>query len=141
MTYTLAEFNEAGAALCKYLPGMNIHTAICWVKAEQGENHNMLGVTYYVGGKQHLYKYATFDEGARAAVAIILKSSLYAGIRASLKRNSIHDQLRAIALSPWHTGKGGTIDPYYGPLFKQWGYNVYSVKESDEEPISQEAEV
>jgi len=133
VSYTRNELKAAGAALAKALPGLNIHAAILWARAEQGANHNILGVTYYVDGRQRLNTYPDFDTGARAAAAIILASPQYAGIRKALTRNDIHDQLRAIAMSPWHCGAGGLkknggIDPYYAKLFTEWKYNVYSAR-------------
>lgn len=130
MSYTLKQKNEAAAALCRAFPGMNVHTAVVWATAEAGENFNILGVTYYVLGRQRLRKYNSWDEGAQAAAKIIYADPMYKGIVQSLKKNDIHDQLYAIAHSPWHVGqkglkKNGGIDPYYARVFKDMGYDVY----------------
>jgi hypothetical protein len=130
MSYSLYDKNQAAAAMVKAFPGMNLHTAVVWVTAEQGDNHNILGVTYYDKlHRQRLYKYGTFEEGAAAAAKIIFADPQYANVVASLKRNDIHDQLYAIARCPWHLGanglkKAGGVDPYYLRIFKEMGYDV-----------------
>jgi hypothetical protein len=120
---------QAAKALVKALPGMNIHAAVCWITAEQGDYHNMLGVTVYVNGRQTLVHYANFDESAQAVAKRLKSDTQYAGIIKSLERNDIHDQLSAIARSPWHLGAGGLakaggLDPYYARVFKSLGYDV-----------------
>lgn len=112
-------------ALVKYLPGLNIGVARAWAKAEVGD-YNNLGIMD-APGKPH--RYATPEEGAKAAADLINSSSNYAGIRSSLSSTNPNIQASAIATSPWHLGKAGLrrvngIDPYYARIFKGFGFII-----------------
>jgi hypothetical protein len=113
----------------KALPGLNVHSAICWITAEQGDYNNMLGVMVYIDGHPVLKHYPSFTEAAQSVARRLRTDPQYAGIIKSLERNDIHDQLYAIARSPWHLGAGGLkkaggVDPYYSRIFKSLGYDV-----------------
>lgn len=106
MTYTANQMNQAVAALVKAIPGLQPDVARAWVTAEQGVNYNILGVTYTdSSGKQRLYSYSSWDQGAQAA-AHLIATGPYGGVRAALKTGSSQKEAAAIIASPWN-------HPYY----------------------------
>lgn len=110
--YTAARVDYLASYLQQLMPGMTHDAAVKWIKAEQGVNGNVLGVTYNDSTGQHLYQYQSQEAGLRAAVSLINRSSNYSGIRTSLSTGSTVQQLIAIASSPWNGGhyrNGGTF--------------------------------
>lgn len=85
-----------------------------WVTAEQGENNNILGVTYATPTGRSLYRYRSLAEGARAAADLVARLPAYAGLRAALRPGvSTGDQLAALIASPWNRPNS----PYYRRMF------------------------
>lgn len=108
--YTPARIDYLASYLQQLLPGLNHDVAVKWIRAEQGVNGNVLGVTYSDASGQHLYRYSSQEAGLRAAVALLHANPAYHSILASLGRSSVA-QLTAIAASPWaHKG-------YYAKAF------------------------
>jgi hypothetical protein len=106
MSYTPAEIAQAAALLVQRIPGLTPAAATIWVTAEQGDNNNIIGVTYNAGGQQHLYQYSTLAQGALAA-GNLWGARIYAPFRAAVAATSDPaKQLQAIAASPWN-------HPYY----------------------------
>jgi hypothetical protein len=106
MSYTPAEIAQAAALLVQRIPGLTPVAATTWVTAEQGDNNNIIGVTYMAGGQQHLYQYSTLAQGALAA-GNLWGARIYAPFRAAVAATSDPaKQLQAIAASPWN-------HPYY----------------------------
>ena len=102
MAYSAVRIDAAARLLQAALPGLHYDVARAWVRAEQGANNNVLGVTYYSGGHQHLYTYPTMALGIAAAARLVLTSGHYGGIRQSLKGGSSAQQAAAIVNSPWN---------------------------------------
>ena len=101
--------------------GLHTDVLAAWVNREKGINNNILGVTS--GGS--LVKYPSQTAAADATAALLMRSSNYAGIRASLQGTS-EQQALAIAQSPWRLGgsglaKQGGTDPYYYKGFVEAG--------------------
>lgn len=106
MSYTPAQMQAAVDALVAAMHGLRPDVARAWATAEQGVDYNILGVTYRdAAGQQHLFRYASWDEGARAAARLVATGP-YAGIRAALASGSSQAQAAAIIASPWN-------HPYY----------------------------
>lgn len=111
--------------------GLTYDAAYKWATAEVGANNN-LGIM--VNGKPA--SYATPQEGAQAAAALINSAPQYAGIRASIGTGTTAE-LDAIAHSAWHQGYvGGTyadavagkplaLDSYYAGVFGMGGTADY----------------
>lgn len=99
--YTAARIDYLARYMQTQLPGLSYDAAVKWIRAEQGENGNVLGVTYRDASGQRLYQYQSQEAGIRAAVALIKSSGNYSGIRGSLGQDTA-SQLRAIAASPWN---------------------------------------
>lgn len=100
--------------------GLSWNAARAWTQAEVGDSNN-LGIMTNVMGQRVPKRFATPEEGAKAAADLINSSPLYAGIRASVGKSD-ENQLRAIASSPWHLGptglaKAGGVDSYYSRIF------------------------
>lgn len=115
--YTPARVDYLARYLQTQLPGLNYELAVKWIKAEQGENGNVLGVTYdaapgTTGYQGTLYRYPTQEEGIRQAAALVKRSGNYAGIRASLGQ-SYTAQAQALVASPWNVRNSR----YYARLF------------------------
>lgn len=106
MSYTPEQMNEAVSALVDKIGGLHSDVARAWATAEQGANHNILGVTYTDKNGQHLYTYPSFAAGAQGAANLINGSSYYAGIRHALANGNSAAQAAAIIASPWN-------HPYY----------------------------
>lgn len=106
MSYTPAQMDAAVAALVRQIHGIHPDVARAWATAEQGVNYNILGVTYIgTDGKQHLYKYNSWDAGAAGAYSLIIHGP-YGGIRVALASGTSQQQAAAIIASPWN-------HPYY----------------------------
>lgn len=101
--YTQARIDYLASYLQTLLPGMTHDAAVKWIRAEQGVNGNVLGVTYTGSdGKQRLYTYSSQEAGLRAAASLVKGSSNYTGIVGSLASGNTTSQLMAIAASPWN---------------------------------------
>lgn len=114
-------------ALTRELPGLNYTVALAWTTAEVGSNNN-LGI---MRGPGKPASYATPEQGAAAAAALIRTSPYYSGIMASLAGGSPQQQAMAIAQSPWHLGptglrNAGGTDPYYARIFSGFGFTFPS---------------
>jgi hypothetical protein len=105
MAYTGAQIDAAAAALARAAAGLHLDVAHAWVTAEQGDDNNMVGVTYTDASGQHLYQYPSLTAGAQAA-AHLIATGPYAGIRAALATGDSQRQAQAIIASPWN-------HPYY----------------------------
>lgn len=109
-----------------------------WVTAEQGEDNNILGVTYSTPTGRALYDYPDLAAGARAAANRVATLGIYAPLRASLRPGvSTGDQLAAIIASPWNrpnspyyrrafTGETGGV-PYVAPASSSVGSSSVTV--------------
>ena len=113
MSYTRSMIEQAVDVLTRRIPGLTREAAAVWVRAEQGVNNNVLGVT---DGRGHLFSYPTLVAGAAAAAALFNNSSYYVKARRDVAGSSDPGaQLRAIAASPWNGGhyKNSTVfKPY-----------------------------
>jgi hypothetical protein len=110
MAYTTAQMNAATGALVSAIHGLHPDVARAWASAEQGVNYNILGVTYVKDGRQHLFTYGSWGEGAQAA-AHLIATGPYGGVRSALAGGTSAQQARAIIASPWNhpyysTGRG-----------------------------------
>lgn len=111
--YTKSEIEQAVAVLTAKIKGLTTEAARVWVRAEQGQGNNVLGVT---DGRGHLYSYPSVAAGAEAAARLFNTSRYYASARAIVAGTaSASTQLRAIAASPWNGGhyrKSTAFAPY-----------------------------
>lgn len=105
MAYTGAQMDAAVAALCAAIHGLKPEVARAWATAEQGVAYNILGVTYTDATGQHLFRFASWTQGAQAA-AHLIATGPYAGIRSALATGDAAQQASAIIASPWN-------HPYY----------------------------
>ena len=106
MSYSPSQLAAAAAALVAEVHGLRADVARAWAEAEQGVRYNIVGVTYIdAHGRQRLFAYSSWDEGARAA-AHLIATGPYAGVRAALAGGSSRDQAAALIASPWN-------HPYY----------------------------
>lgn len=110
--YTTARVDYLARYLQSQLPGLDYDLAVKWINAERGANGNTLGVTYRDASGQHLYRYASQEEGIRQAAALVKRSGNYSGIRASLG-GSYLAQAQALVASPWNARNSA----YYARLF------------------------
>ncbi len=105
MAYTQAQISQAAQLLTTKIKGLTLPAAKVWVTAEQGDNNNVLGVTYYIGKVQHLYTYLSLADGVQAAADLFNRNPAYAAARAAVAATTDPAaQLRAIAASPWNGG-------------------------------------
>jgi len=101
--YTPARVDYLASYLQGLLPGLSHDAAVRWIRAEQGVNGNVLGVTYHdATGTQRLRTYSSQEAGLSAAAGLVRSSSNYAGIRAVLAGGDVTTQLKAIATSAWN---------------------------------------
>lgn len=129
MGYSDAEVEPLAQRMVALLPGLDIRLARVWIKSESGANNNPLGVTaskgssapvgQYIGPSTYLIRYPSREAGIDGAVALIKRSSNYAGIRASLGQ-PVNVQAAAVIASPWHARNS----PYYTKVFTQAGLLV-----------------
>jgi hypothetical protein len=111
--YTSERIDYLARYMQTQLPGLDYNIAVRWIRAEQGVNGNVLGVTYVdAQGARRLRTYGSQEAGIRAAVSLLRSSSNYAGIRAALGQ-SYAIQARAITASPWNKPNS----PYYARIF------------------------
>lgn len=106
MSYNPIQMMQATSAMTKAIPGLQYDVARAWVTAEQGDNYNIVGVTYNDATGQHLFKYSSFDQGAQAAYNLLKSNPAYAGVLKALQTQDSQKQAAALIASPWN-------HPYY----------------------------
>ncbi len=106
MGYNPLQTIQATNAMVAAMPGLQPSVARAWVSAEQGDNFNIVGVTYNNATGQHLYQYSSFTQGAQAAANLLKSNPAYAGIRQAIASGDAKQQAAAIIASPWN-------HPYY----------------------------
>jgi hypothetical protein len=138
MTYSTEQKNAAAAALCKEFRRLHYGVAREWVTIEAGANNNVFGIT--VAG--HLRKFATMEEGVKAA-ADLIRTPAYRHVLEAFESphlpdycppiggGAIHANRQATSLcrSTWHSGAAGLkeqggLDVFYTRLFRERGYRI-----------------
>jgi hypothetical protein len=90
--------------------GLSLAAVLAWVQAENGPNHNYLGIM--VPGTQTLESYPTPEAAAAATVATLHEPRYASVLSTASQTNDPKVELAAIASSPWDTGKAGPKPAY-----------------------------
>lgn len=94
--------------------GLDRTVAVAWVGAESGWDATKAAHNYLNIGPGRTY--ASADQGAIAAAALVNSSAHYAGIRAAISHRAVPAaQIQAIGASPWGTS-GTSLANVYGQL-------------------------
>lgn len=114
--YTQAQITYLGNYLSSLVTKAGLGTlsptvAQAWITQEQGQNGNVLGVTYNDSSGQHLYAYSNPEAGLQAAVSNLQTNPAYTNVRAALK-NGVSDQVVAAAINySWPGSQGYSSGP------------------------------